>query len=426
MKTQPDRHLTPPSYRRQRRRSAADLAFVETSAGRRYLGPYGSPESHEAYQRFLAEWRASRGGVTTSSRAPKVLHLLGQFQRHAEAYYRGPDGKPGKEYENHLPAMKILRDVCGRVRVAQFTPKHLKAVRQAMIDRGWSRRHINRQVVRLRSIFKWGVSEGLVPVEVHQALATLPGLRAGRCEAAESEPVRPVRKEQVKAVLPHVSRVVRDMIRLQWHTGMRPGEVCVMRAIDIDTTGETWLYRPSRHKTMYRGRERVVALGPKAKAIVERYLGRRPVDAFLFSPKDADRQRRSKLAADRVTPLSCGNRAGTNRRQQPAKEPGGRYTPRSYGRAIAYGCERAWPHVELSRIKRGQLTPEQKAQLRRWNGEHRWTPNQIRHAAATRIRKVAGLEMARVILGHSTMAVTETYYAEADLGKAARLMAKIG
>jgi hypothetical protein len=34
--------------------------------------------------------------------------------------------------------------------------------------------------------------------------------------------------------------------------------------------------------------------------------------------------------------------------------------------------------------------------------------------------------MARVILGHSTMAVTETYYAEADLGKAAKLMAKIG
>ena len=34
--------------------------------------------------------------------------------------------------------------------------------------------------------------------------------------------------------------------------------------------------------------------------------------------------------------------------------------------------------------------------------------------------------MARVILGHSTMVVTETYYAEADLGKAAKLMAKIG
>ena len=34
--------------------------------------------------------------------------------------------------------------------------------------------------------------------------------------------------------------------------------------------------------------------------------------------------------------------------------------------------------------------------------------------------------MARVVLGHSTISVTEAYYAEADMQKAAALMKQIG
>ena len=46
----------PPSYRLHKGRGSA----VVTIDGRnRYLGPYGSPESHEEYARLLAEWLAS-------------------------------------------------------------------------------------------------------------------------------------------------------------------------------------------------------------------------------------------------------------------------------------------------------------------------------------------------------------------------------
>ena len=117
---------------------------------------------------------------------------------------------------------------------------------------------------------------------------------------------------------------------------------------------------------------------------------------------------------------------GSNRCAEPTRSPGERYTTQSYGRAVGYGCQKAWPHPELSKIQRAKLTADQKAELRHWHAEHRWSPNQLRHAAATRIRSVAGLEMARAVLGHTTMAVTETYYAEADVAKAAELMAKIG
>ncbi len=54
-----------------------------------------------------------------------------------------------------------------------------------------------------------------------------------------------------------------------------------------------------------------------------------------------------------------------------------------------------------------------------------FTPLQLRHTAATRIRKSYGIELARIILGHSTAFTTEIY-AEADRVKAMEVMTKIG
>ena len=54
-----------------------------------------------------------------------------------------------------------------------------------------------------------------------------------------------------------------------------------------------------------------------------------------------------------------------------------------------------------------------------------WTPNRLRHAAATEFRAKFGLEAAQVLLGHSRADVTQTY-AERDLKKAADVKRKIG
>jgi site-specific recombinase XerC len=54
-----------------------------------------------------------------------------------------------------------------------------------------------------------------------------------------------------------------------------------------------------------------------------------------------------------------------------------------------------------------------------------WHPNQLRHSAATTIRKTFGLEAAQVILGHSRADVTQVY-AERDNAKALEVIRKIG
>jgi integrase len=159
----------------------------------------------------------------------------------------------------------------------------------------------------------------------------------------------------------------------------------------------------------------------------------RPDESYCFSPAEADAERRAALHEKRQTPLSCGNRPGSNRKPRPRRKPGNCYTPYSYRQAIEYACDRAFPpptalarrEGELAKEWLGRLTPEEEAALHAWRKAHRWHPHQLRHNAATELRKDFGLEAARVILGHKSPAVT-TIYAEADEKRAIEVIAQVG
>ena len=58
-------------------------------------------------------------------------------------------------------------------------------------------------------------------------------------------------------------------------------------------------------------------------------------------------------------------------------------------------------------------------------GVQPWHPNQLRHAAATLIRKQFGLEHAAATLGHSEIGTTQIY-AERDADLAVRVALAIG
>lgn len=91
----------------------------------------------------------------------------------------------------------------------------------------------------------------------------------------------------------------------------------------------------------------------------------------------------------------------------------------SYGRAIARACDMAFPvPVEIENDE--QLREELNKQ---WRRDHRWSPNQLRHAFATNMRKQVGLEATRTMMGHTSAVVTEIY-AEADYKTEAKIMAK--
>jgi integrase len=184
---------------------------------------------------------------------------------------------------------------------------------------------------------------------------------------------------------------------------------------------------------MHREKVRTILIGPRAQKSLRRFL-KRPTTAHLFSPAEADAERRAALHLARKTPMSCGNRPGTNRRDNPARKPHEYYTIYSYRRAIARACDKAFPPPAPLRKRDGEthrqwqarLTAKQKEELKVWRKAHRWHPHQLRHNYATNVRREYGLEAAQILLGHSSAVITDAVYAERDMAKAQEIAAKIG
>jgi len=377
-----------PKYRKQARPNSPADAFVELDGDRIYLGAYGSAESRAEYARLIAEYEANGHRRPVASNELTVVELIARYRRHVDDYY-GPETK---SVDRVRQCMKPVKKLYGDIAAIDFGPKALRAVRQVWIDAGRARRTINQYVQEVRRMFKWAASHELLPASTYQALATLEGLRRGRSKAKETKPVKPVPEAHIEAVKDHLREPIVSMIELQLLTGMRPGELVIMRGCDLDTSGKVWTYTPQHHKTEYRGNERKVYLGPKAQQIVGRFL-KADVSAYLFDPRQAIAERAAEAESHRRK-----DQIPTKRKSN--RTIGERYTVDSYRRAI----ERASKAVDVPK----------------------WTPHRLRHTAATRIRREAGLEVARAVLGHTTASVTEQFYAEADAAKSAQVMAKIG
>jgi len=176
-----------------------------------------------------------------------------------------------------------------------------------------------------------------------------------------------------------------------------------MRPIDLEMSDSVWFYTPPNHKTQHRGHSRVIPIGPKGQAILRPFLDR-PVDAYLFSPAEAEAEIRAKRHAARKTPLSCGNRPGTNRKANPQWKPGDRYTRDTYYRAVQHAIRAA--------RKAGIDVPD-------------FHPHQLRHTAATEVRRALGRDAARALLGHRTLTILD-HYAEIDEALAVQAAKRMG
>lgn len=388
------------------RHKATGHAYAKFGGRQLWFGRYDDPEAHQNFARTLAEWRANgcRLPPDWEQEENSVADVVARYLEFAERWYVGPDKAPTREVEHVRVAARPLLKSYGTLSMGQFGVRELKTVREGLIDGGLVRKTINDRMNRILRIFAWAAEEELCRPEVHASLRALQPLKRGRSQAKESRRVLPVSREHVEATLLHVSRPVAGMIELMWRTGMRPGEACQLRPSDLDTSGSVWFYRPRSHKTDRFDRERVIAIGPEGQEILRRFLRRVPPpdpELPLFSPRDAMAEISATRRSNRRTPLwESHRRAQTRkRRRRPRKQPGQAYTPNSFLGAIKRACVVA--------------------------GVPPWSPNQLRHAAATRIRRELGLEAARAVLGHSSAAVTEIY-AERDQLLAAKAMEQLG
>jgi len=324
-------------------------ARVRINGRDHYLGKWGSSEAQDRYDELVAELLEERCATEPSS-STTLSTLLAAWWRECKRRYAGGKGPYGNA-GNWRTIIRLLRENHGEERAEELGPVKLRKLLENEAERRqWSLTHVKLQLARVKRIYKWAVGEELVSVQSWQRLAAAE-IRHGR----ETQPLPPVDDELVQRTLPHLKPQIRDMVKLQRLTGMRPGELVAMRPEEIERSGDVWEYVPKEHKTKHRGKRRTIYIGPRGQEIVGPYLLR---------------------ATDYVFP--SGRSA--------------KYTSDSYRRAVHRACER--------------------------HGLPKWSPQQLRKAAATDIRKTLDVEHAASILGHSSATVTGEHYAAADKRRA--------
>jgi integrase len=184
---------------------------------------------------------------------------------------------------------------------------------------------------------------------------------------------------------------LRAMVELQRLAGLRPGEVRHLTPVDLDTTGELWVYAPAEHKMAHLGRDKAVPLPPSARALLEPWLADRGPGEVVFSPRRAREEMYAEQRARRKSKVTPSQQCRRKPAEQLAKTWPARFTGFGYAAWVRRACVRA--------------------------GVKPWKPGQLRHSFATEVRSRFGLEAAQVLLGHKRADVTQVY-AEATLAKA--------
>jgi len=392
-------------------------AWARFNGRKLHFGRHDDPQAHRRFAALKSRWEDNDRELTDDmlpqrARSTDTVTVAGLCEQHvAHLRERHTEERLRNNFNRIELSQRTLRTLYGEEPAANFSPKRLQTVRQNMLASGkLCRREINERIRIIVRTFRWAVAEELVPAEVHQGLAAVDPLKHGEYGSHEGRKVQAVDWETVAATLPHLSTPVTAIVQILWWTGARPSELFGLRPADIDCSGDVWTVVLDRHKTAGRGKRRALFFGPNAQRVLKPFL-RRPKDQPLFRPAEAVEEMERRKRAARKTPLYPSHLARYERQraQKPDRDVGDVYTATALRKAV----ERAVRAENRERAERGELPIP------------KWTPYQLRHAAATRIEREFDLETAAKLLGHSRKTTTERYVA-VDLALARAAMAQAG
>ena len=355
---------------------------------------------------------------------PTTITTVGQLFEKYQAYYRknAPEVRNGLEH----PDLRLIRRAYYFIQpysewpVDSLGPDELNEIKKKMLkhkykngkqEKTYTRRGINDTLKWVKKILKWGVGRNILKIETLIGIENeLKLLRIGEKGVKDNIRRKRITEEEFKKVISVSTSVIGDMLRLVWNTGMRPYEICEMRPLDIlRDDPECWIYIPSRdyspvgkHKTVRYGKVKVIPLAGECIDILSKRIDDFDSKEYIFSPKDSVAEYRQTKRKNRKTPLSCGNRPGSNRKDNPKKKPGHMYTNSSFAQACKRACKRA--------------------------GVEEFVPYDLRRTVATKTRAELGKEAARTLLGHAQGSTTEIYLLDEvmEAMKVAKALAKYG
>jgi integrase len=250
-----------PSYRLHK---ARNCAVVTLDGKDHYLGPFNSPSSKQKYAKLIRAWLSAREtppddrpetpSLPISDR-PCIGEIILRFLQYASAYYK-PNHGENREAGCIADALQVLRECgYGGEPADAFRASDLKKVREAMVEKKWSRKYINSQVNRVKRMFGYAVEEDWLSGSVYHGLLAVRGLRKGTPGVRETAKIKPIPIAHLKAVLAKAQPMIKAMILFAYYTGARPGEVCALRLGDLDRSKKVWLNTTEKSELFTWGRE---------------------------------------------------------------------------------------------------------------------------------------------------------------------------
>lgn len=344
------------------------FAIYPKSGGKReYFGEHGTDAANKKYKEWVVRLLNSDGLLIQEKNQSeyRVVELV-------SIYVDFIKPKVSKKQFSFLwKNLDRLTELCGSEPGISIGPRTLIQYQQMMAKeeytiKGKKKRYkrvtINKAVREIKEFVKWCCKYEYLPAEHHLKLTAVGNLKIGEYSALESDPVLPVDLSVVLSTLPYLSPTIRVMVQVQYYCGLRPGEVCHLKWSEIrkDTGTAIWLYIPNQHKTRHKGCTLIKAIPPTAQKLLlseDRFCA----GEYVFDPRILGRGKKS------TKPYFSVN---------------------GYGASVEKGVKLA---LEAGVIK------------------ERWTPNQIRHAIATDIRELYGVEESNDYLGHASVDATEIY-----------------
>lgn len=373
-----------PEYKKA---SKGNLARVWFNGGYIYLGVFKSPESLEQYRQFLESIEDSQKSAIPVHSVTRETYIVAGLIADYFTFCKG-ECEEGRVSRDHLRKIKgvcgLLLTRIGEVPVTKFGPKLAEEIRRYWVSRKIAAATIKNYFSIIRLMFEWGVSQERVPVTVVAALKTLRPIRASPEGAKDANDREPAPRNDIRKTLKYLSNNLRAAVKILYLTGARPGELLKIKASDIDREQSPWVYRVKKHKTAGKGKFRTIFFGPACQKIITPLIDDAHPDRFLFSSEvtELDKQKQRRLSGKKLNWYDKSKSKIKTRVLQP------HYTPAGFRRAIIRKCKKHSISV--------------------------WTPYQLRHNAATRIKKLIDIVAAKAVLGHQSLVMTQNYLSQEE------------
>lgn len=371
-----------------------------------WLGAAGSKEADANYKRILAAWGENGGSlpddftlqpdqpltvpaVKMPSRSPGAATVADLL---ATTLAEVGGGRSIKELRKvsrwwRLKAAAYALEPYARTPALEFGPRILGDIARQLASGPMHTKHRHRPTAtwarevlgEIRRIFREAVAREELPPERLVALNSLTRLPVQAARPAGHR--QPVPDADIEATCAHLPAVVADAVRFIRLTGCRPSEALNACRAELTTTGTTWAWQLREHKTKHHGRTRTIAVGPRARAILQRWWQGKADGDIIFSRGDLRRATAGPVKMRRLR--TDGN---------------------------------AFDQADLrQRVKRAASQA----------GVPHWTPYQLRHSGLTAIRSTGGVDAAQAQADHADTRTLQRY-AGPDISRQAAAVEAVG